>query len=301
MIRVACAGLITVDLLFDVPGHPAHGSKMRALGSRMTPGGGALIAASAVASLGGQASLAGAVGDDALGDLVRATLAARGVDAALVQSRAGIGTARSAVLIAPDGERTIINHREQALFEAQITLPEPFRFDAALADTRWPGGAATLLRAARAAGKPGVLDAEAPVARAAEALAAASHIVFSEQGLRDYAGGSDAAALAMVAARLGCFVAVTRGARPVLCHGRDHGRDGAFAVDAFPTRAVDTLGAGDVWHAAFALSLAQGQDCRAAVRFANAAAAVRVARPGHFPTAAEVHALLARHGEAAGP
>ena len=60
-------------------------------------------------------------------------------------------------------------------------------------------------------------------------------------------------------------------------------------------------GAGDVWHAAFALSLAQGQDCRAAVRFANAAAAVRVARPGHFPTAAEVHALLARHGEAAGP
>ena len=45
---------------------------------------------------------------------------------------------------AVDGERTIINHRDEALFEAQITLPEPFRFDAALADARWPGGAATL-------------------------------------------------------------------------------------------------------------------------------------------------------------
>jgi sulfofructose kinase len=88
------------------------------------------------------------------------------------------------------------------------------------------------------------------------------------------------------------FVAVTRGAAPVLCHGRD----GAFAVDTFPTQAVDTLGAGDTWHAGFALALAQGQAERVAVRFANAAAARKVARKSAFPSGEEVAALLARHG-----
>ena len=292
MARVACGGLITVDLLFDVPDHPPPGQKMRALGSRMVPGGGALIAASAVAALGGQASLVGAVGDDALGDFVCAALVARGVDHGLVQRLGGIATARSAVLIGPDGERTIINHREEALFQAHVHLPTPFPFDAVLVDTRWPRGAASLLRAARLAGRPGILDGEAPVQLAADALAEASHVVFSEQGLRDYAGASDATALADVAGRLGCFVAVTRGPAPVLCHGRD----GAFAVDAFPTQAVDTLGAGDTWHAGFALALARGQAERVAVRFANAAAALKVARKSAFPSGEEVAALLACHG-----
>ena len=292
MAKVVCGGLITVDLLFDVATHPEPGLKMRAEGSRMVPGGGALIAASAVAALGGQASLAGAVGDDVLGGFVRGALAARGVDDRMVQTVQGQGTARSAVLITPDGERTIINHRDAALFAGQVIIPVPFGFDAVLVDTRWPGGAAALLQAARRAGVPGVLDGEAPVQLAADAVAESSHIVFSQQGLIDYAGACDAATLADVSTRLGIFVAVTRGAESVLCHGLK----GAFAVEVFTTPAVDTLGAGDVWHAGFALALGRGQAENAAVRFANAAAALRVARKSAFPTGEEVAALLARHG-----
>jgi sulfofructose kinase len=288
--RVACGGLITVDMLFEVATHPQHGLKTRATGSRMVAGGGALIAASAVAALGGQASLVGCVGDDTLGAFVRGELAARGVNDTLVRSLPGQGTARSAVLITPDGERTIINHRDDALFAIAPDVPEPFPFDAVLVDTRWPTGATALLRAARQAGKPGVLDGEAPVQLAEDALHAASHIVFSEQGLIDYAGASTASARAEVALRLGTFVAVTRGAAPVLCHGPD----GAFMVETFATVAVDTLGAGDVWHAAFALSLARGDGAYAAVRFANATAALKVATKGGFPTDEAVLALLSK-------
>lgn len=295
MARVACGGLITVDMLFDVATHPQHGLKTRATGSRMVAGGGALIAASAVAALGGQASLVGCVGDDTLGAFVRGELAARGVDHTLMRSLSGQGTARSAVLITPDGERTIINHRDDALFAIAPEVPDPFPFDAVLVDTRWPTGAATLLRAARQAGKPGVLDGEAPVRLAEDALRAASHIVFSEQGLIDYAGACTASALADVALQLGTFVAVTRGAAPVLCHGPD----GAFSVETFPTLAVDTLGAGDAWHAAFALSLARGQDSYSAVRFANAAAALKVATKGGYPTDAAVLALLSQRANGA--
>ncbi len=71
----------------------------------------------------------------------------------------------------------------------------------------------------------------------------------------------------------------------------------AFAVDA-----VDTLGAGDTWHGAFALALAEGQSEREAVRFASAAAAIKCTRFGArngAPSRAEVNAfLLSRAREA---
>jgi len=288
---VVCGGLITVDFIFETPAFPVEGTKNRATAAQMVAGGGAFYAASAIVALGGRASLAGAVGEDALADVVRAALAARGIDGTHVQTCAGVGTARSAVIITADGERTIVNHRDDALFSSPAALPATF--DAALSDTRWPSGAAALMQAARQAGKPGVLDAESPVRLARDALHSASHVVFSQQGLRDYAGACDATALADVARALGVFVAVTRGALPVLWHQRDTaGQSAPIAV-----RPVDTLGAGDVWHGAFALALAESQDEDAALLNANAAAACKVTMPpGPMPTAAEVRAMLNRSG-----
>lgn len=287
MSHVVCAGLVTVDFIYQTPHFPIEGTKMRASATQMVAGGGALYAASAVASLGGKASLAGAIGEDALAPVVRAGLVALGVDGSCLRSLAGVGTARSAVIISEGGERTVVNHRDEALFADAPLLPPSF--DAALADTRWPIGALTLMEAARKAGKPGVLDAESPVRLAEAALRAASHVVFSEQGLRDFAGASDAAALAETARELGVWVAVTRGPLPVLWH------DGQTAgeVATFPTQAVDTLGAGDAWHGAFTLALARGQDEIAAVRFANAAASIKVRQlAGKMPDAAATEALL---------
>jgi sulfofructose kinase len=66
-------------------------------------------------------------------------------------------------------------------------------------------------------------------------------------------------------------------------------------VPAFDVTAVDTLGAGDVWHGAFALALAEGMDERAAVRAASATAALKVSRFGGrdaVPTRAERDQLL---------
>ena len=66
----------------------------------------------------------------------------------------------------------------------------------------------------------------------------------------------------------------------------------APAVDA-----VDTLGAGDVFHGAYALALAEGRDIAAAARFATLAAAIKCTRDGGragCPTRAEVAAFIAR-------
>ena len=64
---------------------------------------------------------------------------------------------------------------------------------------------------------------------------------------------------------------------------------------------VDTLGAGDVFHGAFALAITENQDIPSALRFASAAAALKCTRFGGAfaaPQRAEVEELLS-HGQAA--
>ena len=73
-------------------------------------------------------------------------------------------------------------------------------------------------------------------------------------------------------------------------------------LPAFAVEVVDTLGAGDVLHAAFALSLARGDSVEDAFRFACAAAALKCARPGGragAPRAEEVEKFLEERADAA--
>ena len=139
-----------------------------------------------------------------------------------------------------------------------------------LVDTRWEAAALQVLVYARQIDVPAVIDAEAPVSHAAMALA--SHIAFSRQGLRDYASlESVEQGLRMAQTEFGCWVCVTDGELGVTW--LDNGE--LARVPAFPINAVDTLGAGDVWHAAFTLKLAQGSSELPAMVFANAAAALK--------------------------
>ncbi len=292
MPRILCAGLIAVDLAFEIGEFPIKGTKNKALSSRMITGGGALNAASAVASLGGNASLAGVIGDDMFGRVLQDNFNQRGIDDRFVHVKKGATTSRSANVISPDGDRTIINHRDAALVPDAIDLPPDFPFDAALVDTRWPEAALQIVQTAKRNRKPAVVDGEAPVAKAAPALKEASHVVFSQQGLADFVGEGPRA-LEEAARQLGGWCAVTRGALPVLCHDGHQ----LFEVPVCPVDAVNTLGAGDVWHAAFTLALANGRLEIDAVHWANAAASIKVARPlevEDLPTAAEVEAVIGR-------
>lgn len=291
MTNIICAGLIAVDLVFDVPAFPRKGSKNRAATCHMITGGGAMNAATAIAGLGGTACLAGVTGDDPFGAFLRTKMTDRGIDDRMVHTEPGVATSRSANMITPDGDRTIVNHRDAALTPAGFRLAPDVGFDAVLVDTRWPDGALRIVEAARRAQKPAVVDVEAPVAPAHAVLVQASHIAFSEQGLADFCGACDAAALERATKELGTWCAVTRGALPVLCHDGQR----LTEVATYPTTAVNTLGAGDAWHGAFALALGQGRAEVDAVRWANATAALKICRnidDETVPNAAEVERLL---------
>jgi ribokinase len=69
-----------------------------------------------------------------------------------------------------------------------------------------------------------------------------------------------------------------------------------MAFDQLGVKAVDAVAAGDCFNGALACALAKGQALPQAIRFAHAAAAVSVTRPGaqpSLPTQNEVEAFLA--------
>jgi sulfofructose kinase len=291
---VLCVGHAVQDFVFSVAALPSRGEKYRAHAFDSVGGGPAATAAVAIAKLGGIARLAARLGDDAVADVVVAELERYGVDCALLRRHAGRTTSLSAVMLDPAGERMIVNYLDPELPRAADWVPDPAALGvgAVLGDVRWPEGSARALALAKAAGIPAVLDADRPVPRDGVLLTSASHVAFSAEGLCEYAGDEDPVrALRTVGSKLDAWCCVTAGAEGVHVWSRGE----LTHHPSFRVPVVDTLGAGDVWHGAFALALAEGRDEVAAVRFAQAAAAIKVQRRGGragAPTRDEAERLL---------
>ncbi len=292
MAHVFVTGLATLDTIFHLDDLPIGGDKFRANEAMITGGGGGANAAVAVARLGGTASLASRLGQDHTGDAIISGLQSESVDIRSVQRTEDARSAFSSIYVTPAGERQIVNFRGASLPEGADHLKLPQSVDAALADTRWGAGAARTMVIAKARDIPGIIDAEAPIDL--EQISAASHIAFSQQGLAQLTGDADClTALKSASAVTKAWVCVTAGPAGVYCMVKGRIEN----IPAFDVAAVDTLAAGDIWHGAFALRLAEGADELTSAEFANAAAALKCQHFGGrqgCPNRAAVDNLLMR-------
>ena len=297
MTRILCIGMPVRDLMFRIGGALAQGSKNPASHFDEICGGNGLNAAIAIARLGGRAALTGPVGDRSEGAnrIIFDLLGREGVDTAHLVHMPGLVTATSAILIHADGERSNITFRDPGLWSARLPDPGMLLDDcsAILTESRCSAFAAELCATARARGLPVVIDIDNPMALDDRLLTAASHLIFSSEALRASAGLSDdVAALRKVAGLTPAFLAATRGAQGTIwLDDQQTPRE----TPAFPVQAVDSLGAGDVFHGAFALALTERQDLTGALRFASAAAALKCTRHGGAlgcPQRPEVEAFL---------
>jgi len=297
--RVLCAGMAVLDEIFRVEHVPPVNTKVIAAAFASAIGGCAANAAVAIVRLAGDAELAAVLGDplyDEIGDRILAGLARERVACPGIVRVGGATSTISTILVDASGERTIVTHCDERLFVA--TAQHPGRLvaaaDVVLADNWLPDLVVPLCAAAQERGLPVVIDGDGPMAATSPLMTLATHVVFSSQGLRATSGDDDLdAALARLAANTRAFLAVTDGA------GDIRWWDGRAAqrMPVFPVQAVDTLAAGDVFHGAFALALAEARDAVAALRFAAAAAALKCTRfggGGGAPSRREVDALLAR-------
>lgn len=292
---IFCVGLAAHDYVFGLDAMPTTPSKHSARSFVESGGGGAANFAVTITRLGGQASLLTCLGDDGIGDVIIKDLEREGVDCTKVKRFPGCRSSFSAVLVDGSGERMIINYRDQALplDPTWMPMPHPHRH-VVLADLRWPEGALHMLSLARAQGCIALLDGDVPgVSR--EEMQAATLIAFSKEGLSDTVGFEGLEkGLRDVARSTDARLIVTNGAQG--CYWLE-GNDFCH-LPAFPVQALDGLGAGDVFHGALALALAEQQDLAQAIRFASAAAAIKVSRFGGrsgAPTRPELEEFLSVH------
>ena len=294
--RLLCVGHASVDHLFEVDTLPAPPAKVAAHNHWRVIGGMSANAAVAAARLGAQVGFAGPVGDDEAAPLIEAHFAAAGIDARRLVRVASACSSNSAVLIDGRGERLIVTHRGDALRRAPAFDPAWLDgTDVLLVDPRCAAWAAAALAAAHDRAILSILDADvAPRDDLQRLVPLARWVVFSEPGLAAFDAGASEAALAAALACGAQHAVVTLGERGLLWlqRGTPLRRLEAFAV----APVVDTTAAGDVFHGALGVALAEGQADATALRFAAAAAALKCLRPrgaDGAPTRAEVESLLA--------
>lgn len=296
--RVICIGHAALDRIYRIEAFPPEPTKVRALEHVEAGGGMAANAAVAIARLCGRAELWSRTGDDSAGSTIRAGLKADKVDVRYVQSFEGARSSTSAIIVDDRGERLIVGQRDAGMPSGTSWLPleRIAGADVVLGDVRWLEGVRAAFQRARADGVPTVLDGDLGAREAlAGILKLTDYAIFSAPALREFAPGeTDAERLQGVLALGPKHAGVTLGPRGYAWRERS-GAEGT--APAFSVSVADTTGAGDAFHGAFALMLAEGKPAEECARVATAVAALKCTRLGAragLPTRSEVEALLAR-------
>jgi ribokinase len=300
---VVVVGSINMDLVVRAQRVPVAGETITGLGFQTHFGGKGANQAVAVARLGYPVSMIGRTGDDAFGTQLREGLRSAGVDvSALGISEGSSGVA--VIIVSQSGDNVIV------VTPGANGLVTPADIDANIEMIRNAGIVLTQLEIPLATvehlaavcaseGVPLMLD-PAPACELAPAVLQRTRwftpnetevgFYLSKASNADPPGKVADSLLALgpeaVILKLGA-----RGAYLVDHHGV------RTQINAFPVRAVDTTAAGDAFNGAFATALMLGNTPAESARFAAAAAAISVTRPGaqsSMPRFAEVEELLKR-------
>ena len=270
--------------------------------------------------LGLRSALLTAVGDDQVGDFVKAFFDRERVETRFIPRKPGRRTSAVVMAIQPPDRFPLTFYRDNCADRA-LTVDDVAR--APVGDSRVvfvtgtglshePGRAATLAAAAtaRRAAVPVVVDidyrpdqwdgAAAFAAEVRRLLELATLAVGTEEELAAASGTTTVDAGADGGARCGIDALVLkRGAR-----GATIFRRGAVPVDVAPFRVdvLNVLGAGDAFASGFLYGFLHDWPLERAARLGNACGAIVVTRHGcanFMPTLDEVAAFLAARGEAA--
>ncbi len=274
MAKIVCVGLACLDYLFRVSTLPDGGGKSFAEDYKAAPGGPAAAACIAVAALGHEAMFIGRLGDDQVGKDVVRYLENKNVDVSQVRLIGDQASQVSSVIIDYSGERQIINYSSSTLDPDPSWIDEKHidTADFLLTDVRWPEGAEQALKCARKHGVPSLIDADIAPIDISGLIDLATYTIFSERGLEVVSKERDIdKALRKVSRTCTTWPAVTSGKKGSYWLGDGQLRN----CPAEKIKPVDTCGAGDVFHGAFAVAMTEQLPIDQAMRFAGAAAALK--------------------------
>jgi ribokinase len=303
---ITVLGSFNMDLVIEAQRFPAPGEAIHGKNFRRACGGKGANQACAVARMGMKAAMIGAVGADAFGDEMLASVRAAGVETASVVRRDNVPSGAAMIVLDASGQNQIVvaNGANDTLLAADIAPHAELigRSRALVMQLETPlSGVTAAAEIARQAGVPVIFN-PAPYSPVPESLLQSCSFIIPNEGeaahltrmtIRDLAGAESAARhLRQMAPNANVLVTL--------------GANGAWIdtdqftghVPGFAVTAVDTVGAGDTFIGAFAVRIVEGASVREAARFGCAAAAIAVTRRGaqtSIPLRPEVERWLQEH------
>ncbi len=268
-------GLNSVDFLCITPEFPKFNSKMKMLQFSRQGGGQVATALVALSRWGVKTKYIGKMGDEELGQFSLNSLRGDGVDVSSVTIEPDTPNQLAMIIVdGPTGERTILwdrderlMYREGELRKGDVCSGRLLHLDghdlrAALQAARW----------AKEEKIPTVIDLDKIEALTPELIKEIDFVVTSARFPTLFTGISD---------REKALIELQKQIPGFLCATLGH--EGAMALvdgqilyaKGFRMKAVDTTGAGDVFHAGFIHGLLQNWEVEEILRFANAAAALK--------------------------
>lgn len=302
--KLVVLGSINADHILNIEQFPQPGETV--IGKQYTVAFGGKGANQAVAAgrAGADISFIACVGEDDIGERVRKQLASDHIDTSPVEAISGTTTGVALIFVNAEGENVIgidagankavtpeyLNRYQQNIIEASallMQLESPLETVIAAAKLAKQHNTQVILNPAPACDLP------------AELLSLVDIITPNETEAERLTGvqvnnNDDAARAAKVLHEKGIdTVIITLGSKGVWLSQKGEGKQ----IVGFRVKAVDTIAAGDTFNGALVTSLLEGKSMESAVRFAHAAAAIAVTRPGAQPSVPwrhEIDDFLAR-------
>jgi len=284
---IVVLGSLNVDFVVRTEVRPGPGETVSGRDFSIYPGGKGANQAVAASRAGGKVTMAGRIGDDVFSSVLTKSLLEAGVRGDLVRVTGGVSTGSAVIVIDAKGENSIVvvPGANGTVSAEDVDALAPVLENARVLMLQLEIPMAQVERAARRAHDLGVtvmLDPAPPVPLSKELLQWVDVITPNEHEAQFLTGRQ---VTGIKTARLAASDLVSMGPRcaVVKLGARGAVYAGDNAIDHVPAHAVqviDSTAAGDAFSGALAVAISEGKSTGEACRFANAAAALSVTRPG---------------------
>ena len=275
-IDILCVGAAAYDLTFVTSHHPREDEKMVADEYYTCGGGPAANAAVAAKRLGCSTAFAGYLGDDIYGNMHFNELVSEGVLTEWI-IRGNHPTTFSVSIVKNNGRRSLINYRGRTPYLEQGSIGfRNIKPKIILFDGHEPNLSPELIDFCRKNNVTTILDAGSLHKGTEYLMDKTDYLICSQVFAEQFSGTKDMPSALEILSGFSSAVIITLGENGLLWKRGDETGD----MPAYTVNTVDTTGAGDAFHGAFAASLIKGMDFEESLRFSSIAAALTCTKIG---------------------